>query len=109
MRGAETMAWSRHQQVARGYLGNAPPPRIRFLRIVKNPTVETCYKHTYTRSRLVPFRRYTRRRPEPGRSGAFAEQNRGLFTYNIETRWLPGFARVPHYAPSPCHMYTPMP
>ena len=35
MRGAETMAWSRHQQVARGYLGNAPPPRIRFLRIVK--------------------------------------------------------------------------
>ena len=30
MRGAETMAWSRHQQVARGYLGNAPPPRIRF-------------------------------------------------------------------------------
>ena len=35
MRGAETMAWSRHQQVDRGYLGNAPPPRIRFLRIVK--------------------------------------------------------------------------
>ena len=30
MRGAETMAWSRHQQAARGYLGNAPPPRIRF-------------------------------------------------------------------------------
>ena len=30
MRGAETMAWSRHLQVARGYLGNAPPPRIRF-------------------------------------------------------------------------------
>ena len=30
MRGAETMAWSRHQQVARGYLGNAPTPRIRF-------------------------------------------------------------------------------
>ena len=30
MRGAETMAWSRHQQVARGYLGNAPPIRIRF-------------------------------------------------------------------------------
>ena len=25
MRGAETMAWSRHQQAARGYLGNAPP------------------------------------------------------------------------------------
>ena len=48
MRGAETMAWSRHQQVARGYLGNAPPPRIRFLRIVKNPTVETCYKHINT-------------------------------------------------------------
>ena len=74
MRGAETMAWSRHQQVARGYLGNAPPPRIRFLRIVKNPTVETCYKHTQTRSRLVPFRRYMRRLTEPGRSGAFAEQ-----------------------------------
>ena len=35
MNGAETMAWSRHQQVARGYLGNAPPPRIRFRRIVK--------------------------------------------------------------------------
>ena len=30
MRGAGTMVWSRHQQVARGYLGNAPPPRIRF-------------------------------------------------------------------------------
>ena len=30
MRGAETMAWSRDQQVARGYLGNAPPPRISF-------------------------------------------------------------------------------
>ena len=30
MRGAETMAWSRHPQEARGYLGNAPPPRIRF-------------------------------------------------------------------------------
>ena len=37
MNGAETMAWSRHQQAARGYLGNAPPPRIRFWRIVKNP------------------------------------------------------------------------
>ena len=21
------------------------------------------------------------------------------------TRWLPGFARVPYYAPSPCHMH----
>ena len=30
MNGAETMAWSRYQQVARGYLGNAPPRRIRF-------------------------------------------------------------------------------
>ena len=30
MRGAETMAWSRHQQVARGYLGNAPPPQNPF-------------------------------------------------------------------------------
>ena len=48
MRGPDTMAWSRHQQVARGYLGNAPPLRIRFLRIVKNPTVETCYKHINT-------------------------------------------------------------
>ena len=28
MNGAETMAWSRYQQVARGYLGNAPPRRI---------------------------------------------------------------------------------
>ena len=45
-RGTETMEWSRHQQVARCYLGNAPPRRIRFLRIVKNPTVETCYKQT---------------------------------------------------------------
>ena len=33
MNGAETMAWSRHQQVARGYLGNGPPPRSRFWRI----------------------------------------------------------------------------
>ena len=30
MRGAETMAWSRHQQVARGYLGNAPPANLFF-------------------------------------------------------------------------------
>ena len=45
-RGTETMEWSRHQQVTRCYLGNAPPRRIRFWRIVKNPTVETCYKHT---------------------------------------------------------------
>ena len=29
-RGTETMEWSRHQQVARCYLGNAPPLRIRF-------------------------------------------------------------------------------
>ena len=35
MRGAETMAWPRHQQVARGYLGNAPPPRIRFFTNIK--------------------------------------------------------------------------
>ena len=28
--GTETMEWSRHQQVARCYLGNAPPRRIRF-------------------------------------------------------------------------------
>ena len=27
-----------------------------------------------------------------------------LFIYLFSTRWLPGFARVPHYAPSPCHM-----
>ena len=24
-------------------------------------------------------------------------------TILYDTRWLPGFARVPHYAPSPCH------
>ena len=29
-RDTETMEWSRHQQVARCYLGNAPPRRIRF-------------------------------------------------------------------------------
>ena len=29
-RGTETMEWSRNQQVARCYLGNAPPRRIRF-------------------------------------------------------------------------------
>ena len=29
-RGTETMEWSRHQQVAPCYLGNAPPRRIRF-------------------------------------------------------------------------------
>ena len=28
--GTETMEWSRHQQVARCYFGNAPPRRIRF-------------------------------------------------------------------------------
>ena len=55
MRGAETMAWSRHQQVASGYLGNAPPPRIRFLRIVKNPTVETCTKHDINTVDAITF------------------------------------------------------
>ena len=40
----------------------------------KNPTVETCYKHTNTRSMLVPFSGYRRRFPEPSRSGVFAEQ-----------------------------------
>ena len=30
MRGAETMAWSRHQHVARSYLGNAPPTTNQF-------------------------------------------------------------------------------
>ena len=84
MRGAETMAWSRHQQVARGYLGNAPPPRIRFLRIVKNPTVETCYKHTYhgRGSYLSDGTRGDSQSPveaEPLRS-----KDRGLLTYNID-------------------------
>ena len=94
MRGAETMAWSRHQQVGRGYLGNAPPPRIRFLRIVKNPTVETCYNtHKHGRgSYLSDGTRGDSLSPveaEPLRSlcGAFAEplrsKDRG-FSYNID-------------------------
>ena len=92
MRGAETMAWSRHQQVARGYLGNAPPPRIRRdLRIVKNPTVETCYKHTHKHGRgsyLSDGIRGDSQSPieaEPLRS-----KDRGLFTYNIEIYVLAG-------------------
>ena len=28
-----------------------------------------------------------------------------LTTEIYRTRWLPGFARVPNYAPSPCHMH----
>ena len=28
-----------------------------------------------------------------------------LCTHLYSTRWLPGFARVPYYAPSPCHMH----
>ena len=83
MRGAETMAWSRHQQVARGYLGNAPPPRIRFLRIVKNPTVETCYKHKHGRGSYLSDG--TRGDSQsPVEAVPLRSKDRGLFTYNIE-------------------------
>ena len=37
------------------------------------------------------------------------EQISAPLAHLFNTRWLPGFARVPYYAPSPCHMYTPMP
>ena len=30
---------------------------------------------------------------------------RQLAVVLLYTRWLPGFARVPYYAPSPCHMH----
>ena len=55
MRGAETMAWSRHQQVARGYLGNAPPPRIRFFTNSKKSEIDTCTKHDINTVDAITF------------------------------------------------------
>ena len=84
MRGAETMAWSRHQQVARGYLGNAAPPRIRFLRIVKKSDGRNMLQtHKHGRgSYLSDGTRGDSQSPveaEPLRS-----KDRGLPTYNID-------------------------
>ena len=42
-RGSETMAGSRWPLLHSAYV---LPPRIRFWRIVNNPKIETCYKHT---------------------------------------------------------------
>ena len=42
----------------------------------------------------------------------FSMSDRSSFTYSyrciflLTTRWLPVFARVPYYSPSPCHMHT---
>ena len=85
MRGAETLAWSRHQQVARGYLGNAPPPRIRFFtnskKIRRSKNATNTHKHGRG-SYLPDGTRGDAQSPveaEPLRS-----KDRGLFTYNIE-------------------------
>ena len=96
MRGAETMAWSRHQQVARGYLGNAPPPRIRFFtkskKIRRSKHATNTHKHGRG-SYLSDGIRGDSQSPveaEPLRSlcGAFAEplrsKDRGFFSYNID-------------------------
>ena len=85
MRGAETMAWSRHQLVARGYLGNAPPPRIRFFtnckKIRRSKRATNTHKHGRG-SYLSDGTRGDSRSPveaEPLRS-----KDRGLLTYNID-------------------------
>ena len=84
MRGAETMAWSRHQQVARGYLGNAPPPRIRFLRIVTNPTVEHA-TNTHKHGRGSYLSDGTRGDSlSPVEAEPLRSKDRGFFSYNID-------------------------
>ena len=53
------------------------PPRIRFRRMVKNPTIETCnntLKHGPRSYLSEGPRGYRRRFSEPSRTGAFAEQ-----------------------------------
>ena len=83
MRGAETMAWSRHQQVARGYLGNAPPPRIRFLRIVKKIRRSKHATNTHKHGRGSYLSDGTRGDSQsPVEAEPLRSKDRGLFTYN---------------------------
>ena len=101
MRGAETMAWSRHQQVARGYLGNAPPPRIRFLRIV-NPTVET---NTHKHGRGSYLSDGTRGDSQsPVEAEPLRSKDRGFFSYNIDNRF--DTSVTSHLLFSPIRLYT---
>ena len=95
MRGAETMAWSRHQQVARGYPGNAPPPRIRFFtnskQIRRSKHATNTHKHGRG-SYLSDGSRGDSQspvEPEPLRS-----KDRGLPTYNIDVT-EPRFVIIP--------------
>ena len=76
MRGAETMAWSRDQQVARGYLGNAPPPRISFLRIVKKSDGRNMLQTHINTVDAITFPMVL---AEPLRS-----KDRALLSYNID-------------------------
>ena len=88
MRGAETMAWSRHQQVARGYLGNAPPPRIRFLRIVKKIRRSKHATNTHKHGRGSYLSDGTRGDSQsPVEAEPLRSKDRGVFSYNIEDRY----------------------
>ena len=84
-RDTETMEWSRHQQVARCYLGNAPPRRIRFWRIVKKirRSKRATNTHKHGRSSYLSVGTggdvQTLLEAEPLRS-----KDRGLLTYNID-------------------------
>ena len=84
-RGIETMEWSRHHQVARCYLGNAPLRRIRFWRIVKKIRRSKRATNTHKHGRGSYLSDGTR-----GESQSHVERkplrskDRGLFTYNIQ-------------------------
>ena len=87
MRGAETMAWSRHQQVARGYLGNAPPPRIRFFTKSKKIRRSKHATNTHKHGRGPYLSDGTRGDSQsPVEAEPLRSKDRGLFTYNIDAR-----------------------
>ena len=90
MRGAETMMWSRHHQVARGYLGNAPPPRIRCLRIVKKIRRSKHATNTHKHGRGSYLSDGTRGDSQsPVEAEPLRSKDIDFFSYNIEEdNWI---------------------
>ena len=90
MPGAETMAWSRHQQVARGYLGNAPPPRIRVLLIVKKirRSKHATNPHKHGRGSYLSDGTLGDSQ-SPVEAEPLRSKDRGFFSYNIEKKKMP--------------------
>ena len=83
MRGAETMAWSRHQQVARGYLGNAPTnPFFKNSKKIRRSKHAT---NTHKHGRGSYLSDGTRGdSPSPVEAEPLRSKDRGLPTYNID-------------------------